>query len=127
MPIYNAAMKAVSELDKNDITEVKGFAKPPEAAKAVMKTLCIMFGVAPDKVRGANVKEVTYDYWEPAKKKVLTSDILKRLVNYDKDNIPPEIIEKLKPIIATPEFQDEILVKASKAAFGLAKYVRAIV
>ena len=45
MPIYNAAMKAVDELDKNDITEIKGFQKPPEAAKAVMKTMCIMFGI----------------------------------------------------------------------------------
>lgn len=51
MPIYNAAVKAVSELDKNDITEIKGFAKPPEGAKAVMKTMCIMFGVAPEKVK----------------------------------------------------------------------------
>jgi len=25
MPIYNAALKAVNELSKNDITEIKGF------------------------------------------------------------------------------------------------------
>jgi dynein heavy chain len=58
MPIYNAAIKAVDELDKNDITEIKGFQKPPEAAKAVMKTMCILYGVPPERVKGGNVKDV---------------------------------------------------------------------
>ena len=58
MPIYNAAIKAVSELDKNDITEIRGFKSPPPGAILVMKTLCIMFGVPPEKVKGGNVKEV---------------------------------------------------------------------
>ena len=87
MPIYNAAMKAVDDLNKNDITETKGFQKPPEPAKAVMKTLCIMFNVQPEKVKGANVREVQYDYWEPAKKKLLNADLLKNCKNYPKDNI----------------------------------------
>jgi dynein heavy chain, axonemal len=78
MPIYNAAMKAVSDLDKNDITETRGFKKPPDGTILVMKTMCIMFGVPPEKVRGGNVKEVQWDYWEPAKKKLLTPDLLKR-------------------------------------------------
>lgn len=58
MPIYNAAMKAVQELDKNDITEIRGFKSPPPGAILVMKSMCIMFNVAPEKVRGGNVKEV---------------------------------------------------------------------
>lgn len=51
-------MKAVSELDKNDITEIRGFKKPPDAAILVMKSMCIIFNVAPEKVKGGNVKEV---------------------------------------------------------------------
>lgn len=51
MPIYNMAMKAVSDLDKNDITEMRGIQKPTEGAKAVMKTMCILFEVAPEKIR----------------------------------------------------------------------------
>jgi dynein heavy chain len=127
MPIYNAAMKAVDDLDKNDITEVKGFLKPSDGVKAVIKTLCIMFNVAPEKVKSQNVKEVVYDYWEPAKKKLLTADLLKRLKTYDKDNVNPDIIEKLKPIIALPDYQENVLLNASKAAHGLSKWVKAIV
>lgn len=116
MPIYNAAIKAVDDLNKNDITEVKGFQKPPEGAKAVMKTMCIMFNVAPEKVKGQNVKDVQWDYWEPAKKKLLNADLLKNCRKYDKDNISPDIIEKLKPIIASNEYQDEALKVVSRAA-----------
>ena len=104
MPIYNAAMKAVNDLDKNDITEIRGFKTPPEGAKLVMKTMCIMFGVPPDKVKGANVKEVVYDYWEPAKKKLLGPDLLKKCTNFEKDNINPQTIEVMKPLIADPNY-----------------------
>jgi dynein heavy chain len=126
MPIYNAAMKAVDDLDKNDITEIRGFKKPPEGAILVMKTMCIMFNVAPEKVKGGNVKDVQWDYWEPAKKKLLLPDLLKNCVKYDKDNVPLDVVEKLKPLISDPNYQDDVLKNVSKAAWGLAKWVRAI-
>ena len=99
MPIYQAAMKAVQELDKNDITEIRGFKKPPDGAVLVMKGMCIMFGVPPEKVKGGNVKEVQWDYWEPAKKKLLGPELLKNCQNFQKDNLSPEIVEKLRPLI----------------------------
>lgn len=104
MPIYNAALKAVSELDKNDITEIRGFKKPPDGAILVMKSMCIMFGVPPEKVRGGNVKDVQLDFWEPAKKKLLGPELLKRCQTFDKDSLSPEAIEKLKPLIADPNY-----------------------
>lgn len=104
MPIYNAAVKAVKDLDKNDITEIRGFKTPPEGAKLVMKTMCIIFKVKGQKVKGPNVKEVVYDYWEPAKKELLTPDLIKKCINYPRDNIPTEIIEALKPVIAEPNY-----------------------
>jgi dynein heavy chain len=79
MPIYNAAIRAVSNLKKDDITELKGFTNPPPAAKAVVKTLCIMFNVPPKKIpdpAGGNKK--IDDYWDNAKKSVLTAELLKR-------------------------------------------------
>lgn len=125
MPIYNSAIRAVQQLKKDDITEIKGFASPPPAAIAVCKTLCIMFGVAPKKVGTGRDKHE--DYWEPSKKSVLTSDLLKNCQQYDRDNIKPEIIEKLRPLIEAPEYDDKVLQNASKAAWGLAKWVRAMV
>lgn len=104
MPIYNAAMKAVSDLDKNDITEIRAMKKPPDGALLVMKALCIMFNIPPEKVKGATAKDVQLDYWEPAKKKLLGPETLKRCQTFDKDNLNPSIAETLKPLIADPNF-----------------------
>jgi dynein heavy chain len=128
MPIYNAAIRAVSNLKKDDITEMKGFANPPDAAKAVVKTLCIMFNVGPKKIAdpaGGNKK--IEDYWENGKKQVLTAELLKNCQNYPKDDMSEQLIETLRPLIEAPEYDDEVLKKASKAAAGLGKWVRAMV
>jgi dynein heavy chain len=104
MPIYHAAMRAVTELDKNDITEIKGFKSPPPGALLVIKTLCLMFNVPGEKVKGSTGKDAQLDYWEPAKKKLLTPELLKKCQNYDKDNIAPSLIEVLTPLIADPNY-----------------------
>jgi dynein heavy chain len=91
MPIYHAAIRAVAELDKNDITEIKAFKQPPSGALLVIKTLCLMFNIAGEK-KGTG-KDVQIDYWEPAKKKLLTPELLKKCSNYEKDTIPPSLIE----------------------------------
>lgn len=78
MPIYHAAMRAVSELDKNDITEIKGFKVPPPGAVLVIKTLCIMFKVAGTKVKAPTGNGTVLDYWEPAKKQLLNPELLKK-------------------------------------------------
>lgn len=53
--------------------------------------------------------------------------MLKKCKSYDKDNVDPEIINKLRPVIASDNFQDDVLKKASGAAYGLSKWVKAIV
>lgn len=78
MPIFHAAMRAVQDLDKNDITEIKGFKSPPPGAVLVIKTLCIMFNIPGEKVKAPNGKDTVLDYWEPAKKKLLTPELLKK-------------------------------------------------
>ena len=125
MPIYNAAIRAVQQLKKDDITELKNFAKPPPAAIIVVQTLCMMFGVSGKKV--GTGKDAVLDYWEPGKKQVLTSDLLKRCTQFDKDNISQETVSTLRPVIESPEYDEKVLKNASQAAFGLAKWVRAMV
>lgn len=71
MPIYTAAIRAVQQLKKDDITEIKGFAKPPAAAIAVVKTLCIMFEKKPKMV--GTGKDKVADYWDTGKKEILNA------------------------------------------------------
>ena len=51
---------------------------------------------------------------------------LVKLQTYDKDNISPAVIEKIKPYMDNPDFEPEVVKKASKAAFGLVSWVRAM-
>ena len=125
MPIYNTAMRAVQQLKKGDIDEVKLMKTPPQACIAVIRTLCIMFDVPPKKV--GTGKDKVEDYWTPAKESVLNAKLLSRCQGYDKDNIDPAKIEKLKPLIEAPEYEEGKIENASKAAFGLSKWVKAMV
>ena len=90
MPIYQAAMRAVNQLKRNDIDEMKGFSTVPPAALAVIKTLCILFGIKPKKV--GQGKDKTDDYWDPAKKELLNAKLLDRCKGFDKDNMDQEVI-----------------------------------
>ena len=82
----------------------------------VIKTLCIMFGIPGEKVKAPNGKDTVIEYWEAAKKKLLTPELLKKCINYDKENVPLPIVEALKPLIEDPLYQDDVLKNVSKAA-----------
>lgn len=45
LPMLEKALKALDSLTKNDITEVKSFAKPPPAVQTVMEAVCILLEV----------------------------------------------------------------------------------
>lgn len=48
MPALNAALEALNSLNKNDITEIKSFAKPPPLVQMVMEAVCVLLGEKPD-------------------------------------------------------------------------------
>lgn len=61
-------------MDKNDISEVRVFTKPPELVETVMEAVCILMGRKTD--------------WASAKQLLGDGQFLKKLYEYDKDNIP---------------------------------------
>ncbi len=68
------------------------------------------------------------DYWEPSKKKLYSdTNLLRKLIEYDKDNIPASVIEKVKPFESNPNFDPEAVKKSSVAAAGICKWVRAMI
>lgn len=102
---------------------------PPPGVILVSQAVCIMFGVEPLKVKdpaGGNKK--VDDYWEPAKKKLYgDTNLLRKLIEYDKDHIPESVILKVKPFEADPNFSPEAVAKSSVAAAGICKWVRAMI
>lgn len=52
---------------------------------------------------------------------------MKKCKEYDKDNMDPAIIEKLKPLTESDAYDISLIAGASKAAAGLADYIQAMV
>ena len=127
MPMLEAALSALNTLTKGDVTEVKAMKSPPAGVKLVMEAVCIMRSVKAVKIKdpAGGVKKID-DYWGPAQGLLAESTFLADLQNYDKDNIPPDIIAKIRPYVANEGFEPEVIKKASKAAYGLCCWVRAM-
>eukprot|EP00899_Mesostigma_viride_P002516 jgi/Mesvir1/12265/Mv00478-RA.2 len=127
MPMLQAAIEALNTLTKNDITEVKSMKSPPNAVKLVMEAVCIMKNVKPKRVQDpANPVKKIEDYWPSAQGMLNDPGFLTSLETYDKDHIAPDVIGRIRPYISMPDFDPEVVKKASKAAFGLCCWVRAM-
>ena len=127
IPMLNDALAALDTLTKADITEVKAMKKPPAGVKLVMEAVCILKGVKPEKVKdpAGGLRKVE-DYWIPAQKLLGDSQFLASLREFDKDNMPNSVVKKITKMVAMPEFQPEVIKKASIAAYGLCCWARAM-
>ncbi|XP_047126546.1 dynein axonemal heavy chain 6 isoform X3 [Hydra vulgaris] len=103
LPALEAANKALDSLDKADISELRVFTNPPEMVMTVMESVCILLGAKPD--------------WATAKILLGDPNFLKRLIDFDKDNIPDSALKKLKKYIENPKFLPEIAEKSSKVCW----------
>merc|ERR1740116_268831 len=106
----DAASGERGPISKGDVVELKSLAKPPDPVKFTMEAVCIMFGLEPD--------------WPTAKALLLDPSFLKKLLEFDKDNIPSEVITKIAPYIVHERFTPEVVKRSSFASMGLCKWVR---
>ncbi|XP_029367943.1 dynein heavy chain 6, axonemal [Echeneis naucrates] len=112
LPALEGANKALNSLDKADISEIKVFTKPPDLVMTVMEAVCILLHCKPD--------------WPSAKQLLGDANFLRRLTDYDKDNIKPQILSKLQKYITSPDFIPEKVEKVSKACTSMCMWVRAM-
>ena len=127
LPLLEDALNALNTLTKSDITEVKAMKNPPGAVKLVMEAVCHMLGVKAKKINDPKdpIKKID-DYWGPSQGILGDPKFLQNLQEYDKDNIPVEIINRIRPYLDMPDFEPDVVRKASKAAYGLVCWVRAM-
>ena len=112
LPALEAAVSALSALNKNDITEIKSFAKPPPLVQTTMEAVCILKGEKTD--------------WDTAKKMMGDGNFLKSLFDFDKDNISEAKIKKLQKYINNEDFNPDSVGRVSKAAKSLCMWVCAM-
>ncbi|KAB1256909.1 Dynein heavy chain 6; axonemal [Camelus dromedarius] len=112
LPALEAANKALDSLDKADISEIRVFTKPPDLVMTVMEAISILLNAKPD--------------WPTAKQLLGDSNFLRRLLEYDKENIKPQVLAKLQKYINNPDFVPEKVEKVSKACRSMCMWVRAM-
>uniref|UniRef100_H2Y7L6 Dynein axonemal heavy chain 7 n=1 Tax=Ciona savignyi TaxID=51511 RepID=H2Y7L6_CIOSA len=127
IPILEAALSALNTLTPADITVVKSMKNPPAPVKLTMETICILKNIKPERIPdpSGSGKKIE-DYWVPSKKVLGDMKFLQGLQEYDKDNIPPNLMKIIRQkYIPNPEFVPEKIRNASTAE-GLCKWVRAM-
>ncbi|EGD75848.1 dynein heavy chain 7 [Salpingoeca rosetta] len=128
IPILNGALAALDTLKPSDIGEVKAMKRPPDIVRLVMEAVCILKGEKPDRVPdpSGSGKKIT-DYWGPSLRLLGDMKFLQSLKDYDKDNISPKVMKEIRDrFIPDENFVPEKVAKASVAAEGLCKWVRAM-
>ena len=112
-PALISAIKAVNELNKDDITELKKVNNPVPAVELALRCTLIYLGY-------------TKQDWPVAQKALADMKFLDKLRNYEKDSIPDALLARIKHLTEKPEFNIEVMTRASKAAGGLARWCYAI-
>uniref|UniRef100_A0A8C9VGH6 Dynein axonemal heavy chain 12 n=1 Tax=Scleropages formosus TaxID=113540 RepID=A0A8C9VGH6_SCLFO len=128
IPALEAALSALDTLKPSDVTIVKSMKNPPSGVKLVMAAVCVMKDIKPEKINDpAGTGQKILDYWGPSKKLLGDMNFLKDLREYDKDNIPVPVMHKIRSEYMTnPDFDPAKVAKASSAAEGLCKWIKAM-
>ena len=119
LPAVEAASKALENLRKEDLTELKAFANPPEAVKNCTFQLVVL------KATGEKLEE----NWADGKKLLGNGNILTMLKTYEKDAITERMIKGVKKYFGGESMEDNLtkMKSVSVAGFGLLTWVCAIV
>ncbi|XP_051515044.1 dynein axonemal heavy chain 12-like [Myxocyprinus asiaticus] len=125
IPALEAALNALDTLKPADVTIVKSMKNPPSGVKLVMAAVCVMKDIKPEKINDpAGTGQKILDYWGPSKKLLGDMNFLKDLKEYDKDNIPAQVMHKIRSEYMTnPDFDPTKVAKASSAAEGLCRWI----
>ncbi|KAM9098063.1 dynein heavy chain 12, axonemal isoform X1 [Sarcophilus harrisii] len=128
IPALEAALSALDTLKPSDITIVKSMKNPPSGVKLVMAAICVMKDIKPEKITDpSGTGGKILDYWAPSKKLLGDMNFLRDLKEYDKDNIPVNVMQKIRgEYLTNPEFDPPKVAKASSAAEGLCKWIMAM-
>jgi dynein heavy chain len=122
LPALHMAEKALEDLKKEDIVELKNYPVPPQPVMIICMCVCILRPLD---------KENEFDGWAGAKAMLSDSGLMYALKNYNRDNLKEKQIRKIRELLAKEkdlfEVDDGIAMKkVSKAGYGLLQWVRAM-
>ena len=107
---------------------VKAMKNPPSAVKLVIEAICIMKDIKPTRIKDPSGSgKMVDDFWGPGLKMLGDGHFLHSLKEFDKDNMNPKIIAKIRQsFLPNPDFDPNIVKNSSSAAEGLCRWVLAM-
>lgn len=112
LPALRKAMDALEKLDRNAVTEVKSYPKPPMAVERVMSAIMILLQ-----------KETS---WASAKKELADPGFLQRLKEFDKNNISNATLKAVGKYTKFKDFNPDDISSVSVAAGAMSEWVLAM-
>lgn len=114
IPALEEAAAALNNLKKDEITEIRSFAKPNIVVQRVCECVMILKGLP-------NVS------WSGAKGMMADTNFLRSLVEFDKDGIKEKQMKAIREYTKDSKFNPEEVTKISTAGAGLLKWVFAMI
>ena len=114
IPALEEAAAALDNLKKEEITEIRSFAKPHILVQQVCECVVILKGL----------KDVS---WKGAKAMMTDTNFLKSLIDFDKDGITDKQVRAVMAYMKNKQFTPESLMEISGAGAGLLKWVFAMI
>jgi dynein heavy chain len=112
-PAMKAAEEAVDCLNKNAIGELKGFGKPPPECVEVCQAVAFTLGYSKKAID-----------WKAAQKMMGNPGaFLDEVKAYNKEEIPADVLEKVRPYLAKDFFNYETMKSKSFAAANLTNWI----
>ncbi|KAK4049755.1 dynein heavy chain [Microbotryomycetes sp. JL221] len=111
-PAVMDAQAAVSNIKKQQLTEVRSMANPPEAVKLAMESVCTLLGFK-------------IDGWKAVQSVIRRDDFIASIVNFDTTRqMTSQLREKMRTeYLSRPSFNFETINRASKACGPLCQWV----
>ncbi|XP_043799961.1 dynein axonemal heavy chain 7-like isoform X2 [Apis laboriosa] len=126
LPILRRAQSALDTLTTADIAIVRAMKKPPGGVRLILESVCVLKQIKPERVQQPDGTYID-DYWRSSLRMLSDARFLDSLLNFDKDNIPDHVIERIrKQYLTNPDFDPEKIKKVSTACEGLCRWVFAM-
>jgi len=130
-PALEEATRQLKALDVNDFYELRSTTVPTAVMVKMFEITCLMMVKAkPRKPNDPKKAESDPDgYFDLAKKTLLNDPkgFLNSMLNYEKDNIPDQLVSKVKPLLEREEVKIENVRKASKALVAVHVWCNAMI
>eukprot|EP00397_Hematodinium_sp_SG-2012_P000137 GEMP01000137.1.p1 GENE.GEMP01000137.1~~GEMP01000137.1.p1 ORF type:complete len:2966 (+),score=813.16 GEMP01000137.1:107-8899(+) len=127
MPALQQSLQALDTLTSSEINDLKALRNPPSGVKKVLEAVCLLKGVKPVRVKDESGVGVVTDYWGPSQKLLAEGTaFMKQLAQFDKDDIPPDVMKKVAKFTVDDDFDPTKIARVNKAAYALCCWVRAM-